>query len=172
MSRCGLEVVSWGCLADKDSLRLGGGLIRSDERDGLRAVKLRRGEVRSYSTLRPLRAGELGGKTNGAPFGARFLRSYSRPTSFALYGANVGQGGNAGDMKLPSMFTDALRLSSRIELSAVSRLTDEYRNESAFDKRKRFGGYAQGGGGTGWSGAVPAVWDVMLPPRVLDLVGS
>jgi hypothetical protein len=74
---------------------------------------------------------------NGAASVVKLLRSYSLPTSFALYGANVGQGGKAGDIRLPSIFAEVLLLSSRIELSAVSRLTEENRIESFLDKRKR-----------------------------------
>lgn len=86
----GIEEVSflgWE-LADRDSLRRGGGLIRSDDWDGLCAVKLRRGEVRSGSSLLPCLVGEIGGKKNGGGHpvcASKFLRSYSvRPTSLAL----------------------------------------------------------------------------------------
>lgn len=107
---------------------------------------------------------------NGAGYAefdaAKLRRSNSkRPTSLALKGVKVGQGGNAGEVKSLSIAVEVLRLSSKMELSAVSRLSDENRIESFFERRNRFGGYADGGGGTGCSGMAPAVCVVMLPPR-------
>jgi hypothetical protein len=82
---------------------------------------------------------------NGAGYAefdaAKLRRSNSmRPTSLALKGVKVGQGGNAGEVKSLSMAVEVLRLSSKMELSAVSRLSDENRIESFFERRNRFGG--------------------------------
>jgi hypothetical protein len=136
------SLLDW--LEQRDSLLLGGGLTRSVWL-GLRAVKLRRGDVRFGSSLRASGVGEVAGKMNGVGYAefdaAKLRRSDSmRPTSLALKGVKVGQGGNAGEVKSLSIAVEVLRLSSKMELSAVSRLNDENRIESFFDRRNRFGG--------------------------------